>query len=215
MQEQLNSLEEHVSKLESIVFDKKVVIPDPPFLPKDKIDPELIKMSEEKGLIGFCAARRVPSDYYEKKDLEYRRECVGAQTIDQLTKCIIYEIQDCPKEEDKYICVMVQYIDKVNNRKLLDAASKIIGSKVTQIQRAEESIAGKLSGAKHNAMTPVFLRPQKGYEKYNVSVLMSQKIAAMNPPFFWLGGGEIDVKYGIDTRKFVATFKPHIFDISA
>ena len=110
---------------------------------------------------------------------------------------------------------MVQYIDKVNNRKLLDAASKIIGSKVTQIQRAEESIAGKLSGAKHNAMTPVFLRPQKGYEKYNVSVLMSQKIAAMNPPFFWLGGGEIDVKYGIDTRKFVATFKPHIFDISA
>ncbi|KAH0793066.1 YbaK/aminoacyl-tRNA synthetase-associated domain-containing protein [Histomonas meleagridis] len=214
LEQKIVALEKHVSELEAIVFDKKVVIPEPPFREEDHIDSGLIKMSIDKNLTGFCAARRVPSDYYEKKDLEYRRQCVGAQTIDQLTKCVIYEVQDAPKPELQYVCVMVQYNDRIDNQKLMSAISTALKTKVSQVKLAPEDIAGKLSGAEHNAMTPVYLNPRKGYEKYVIPIIMSQRIAAINPPFFWLGGGEVDVKFGIDTRKFVNIFKPIIFDIS-
>ena len=54
----------------------------------------------------------------------------------------------------------------------------------------------------------------KEFEKYQVPVILSERIAALNPPFFWLGGGEVDVKFGIDTRKFVEVFHPVIANIS-
>ena len=213
MEAKIALLERHVAELEAQVFQNKVVIPEPSFIPEQNIDPELIKMSEEKKLMGFCGARRVPADYYEK-DFEYRRDCIGAQHINQLTKCVLFEIKDTPDELKKYICVVVQYVDKISQRKLLQVASSVVGKKVVDVTMAKEEEATKLSGSEHNAMTPVFMRPTKEFAKYNVPVILSEKIAALDPPFFWLGGGEVDVKYGIDTRKFVEIFKPIIYNIS-
>ena len=213
MQEQLELLEKHVSALEKVIFTEPVVIPDPPFRPEDHIDPGLIQMSKDRGLEGFCGARRVPSDYYNR-ELEYRRNCVGAQSIDQVCKCVIYEIKDSPDPLKKYICFVVQYVDKISTKKLLEISSEVVGKKVQDVSLANEADATNLSGSINNAMTPVYLRPAKGYEKYQVTIILSQKIAALNPQFFWLGGGEVDVKFGINTLKFVTTFKPLIYDIS-
>ncbi|OHS99435.1 hypothetical protein TRFO_08356 [Tritrichomonas foetus] len=213
MEEQLQILEKHVASLEARIFDKPVVIPEPPFRPEDHIDPGLIQMSKDRHLDGFCAARRVPADYYQR-ELEYRRDCIGAQSIDQLCKCVIYEIKDTPDPLKRYICLVVQYVDKISPQKLLDVASVVCGKKVTEVTQAKEEDATKLSGSINNAMTPVYLRPTKDFAKYHVAVVLSDKIASLNPPFFWLGGGEVDVKYGITTQKFVSTFNPIIYNIS-
>lgn len=213
MEAKLQTLEKHVSELEKIIFSKPVIIPDPPFRPEDHIDPGLIQMSKDRHLEGFCAARRVPSDYYQR-DLEYRRNCVGAQSIDQLCKCVIYEIKDAPDPLKRFICLVVQYVDKISPSKLQDVATLVCNHRVSDISNAKEEDAVQLSGSINNAMTPVYLRPSKEYQKYHVAVILSEKIVALNPPFFWLGGGEVDVKFGIQTQKFVTTFNPIIYNFS-
>ena len=213
MEQKLQILEKHVSELEKVIFSRKVIIPDPPFRPEDHIDPGLIQMAKDRHLEGFCAARRVPSDYYQR-DLEYRRNSIDSQSVDQLCKCVIYEIKDAPDPLKRFICLVVQYVDRISPQKLLDVASMICDHQVSDVSNAKEEDAQELSGSKYNAMTPVYLRPSKEYQKYHVTVVLSEKIAALNPPFFWLGGGEVDVKFGIQTQKFVSTFNPIIYNFS-
>ena len=213
MAERLAILERHVAALEARVFTQPVVIPEPAFKPEDKIDPALVAMATDKKLIGFCGARRVPKDYYDR-DFEYRRNCIDAQSVDQLCKCVLFEAKDAPDPLKRFICVVVQYVDKIGQGRLMEVASRVLGRRVADISMAKEEDAMKLSGSEHNAMTPVLMRPTKEFEKYQVPVILSERIAALNPPFFWLGGGEVDVKFGIDTRKFVEVFHPVIANIS-
>lgn len=214
MEAKISLLEQHVAKLESLYFPTPVTIPDPPIRPEDHIDPALIQMIKDKNLEGFSGARRVPADYYEK-ELEYRRNCVGAQKIDQLCKCVLFDIPDAPNPLNRYVCVVVQYIDRISSNKLCHAISQLFNTKIkNDFSVADEKEAAKLSGSQFNAMTPVLLRPSKDMAKYQVPIILSQKIASIDPPFFWLGGGEVDVKFGIDTCKFVQIFNAHIYDIS-
>ena len=213
MSDRLDVLEKHIAALEAAVFTQPVVIPEPAFKPEDKIDQALIDMATKRGLVGFCGARRVPKDYYDR-DFEYRRGCIDAQTIDQLCKCVLFEVKDTPDPLKRFVCVVIQYVDKISQPRLLDITARVVGRRVTDVSMAKEEDATKLSGSEHNAMTPVLMRPSKDFEKYQVPVILSERIAALNPPFFWLGGGEVDVKFGIDTRKFVEVFKPVIANIS-
>ena len=164
-------------------------------------------------MAGFCGARRVPPDYYEK-DYEYRKTCIGAQSIEQLCKCVLFEVKDSGDPLKRFVCVVVQYVDRIGQKKLLKAVSAALGKKVVDVTMAKEEDAMQLSGSEHNAMTTVLMKPSAAYAKYPVPIILSERIAALDPPFFWLGGGEIDVKFGIETRKFVQVFHPIIFDIS-
>jgi len=213
MEAKIALIEEHISRLEASVYKSKIHIPQPPIKAEDNIDPDLVKMVKDKDLELFSAVRRVPSDYYQR-DLEFRMNCLEAHSVEHLCKCVLFEVKDSPNDIQKYICVVVQYVDKVGQGKLLSAASKILGSKVTLMSLAKEDEASELTGSKYNAMTPVLLRPTKAFAKYRIPIILSERIAALAPPFFWLGGGEVDVKFGIDTRKFIKIFKPYIFDIS-
>lgn len=212
--DQLNTLEQHVAALEKIVYKEQVVYPNPPVREEDHIEPEFIQMMKDRKLWEFSGIRRVPADYYEK-DLNYRMGCVGCQKIEQLCKCVLFEVKDTPDPLKKFVCICIQYVDNFSSSKLQNVISKILGKNVTDISLAKEDEATELTGSKHNAMTPVFMRPSKAYAKYQVPVILSQKIAALDPHFFWLGGGEVDTKFGIETRKFITTFNPIIADISA
>ena len=214
MEAKLALLEKHVADLEKIVYKEKVVIPDPVIREEDHINPELIKMMKEKNLWEFSGVRRVPEDYYNR-ELEYRQKCVGCQKIDQLCKCVLFEVRDCPDPLKKYVCVCIQYVDKIDSGKLSEVISKALGAKCSDITLANEEEAAELTGSKHNAMTPVFMCPSPAYKKYHVTIILSQRIAGIDPTFFWLGGGEVDVKYGIETHKFITTFNPIVADISA
>jgi hypothetical protein len=211
----LDVLDAHVSSLESLVFKQPLILPDPPFLPSDHIDPALNSVASHPRLSGVSGARRVPSDYYERDSLEYRRDCIGAQSIEQLCKCVLFEVKDAPDPLKKFICVVVQYIDRISQPKLLDVCGRLLGVKVSDVSLAKEEDASGLSGSLYNGMTPVLMRPRKGFEKFSVGLVLSRRIAGLDPRFFWLGGGEVDVKFGVSTVAFVARFKPYIFDISA
>ena len=214
MEAQLDLLEKHISNLEKIVYTEPVVYPNPVVRDEDHIDPDLIKMMKDKNIWQYCGVRRVPADYYEK-ELEYRQKCVGCQNINQLCKCVLFEARDAPDPLKKYICVCVQYVDKINSNKLNAVISKVLGAKVSDVTLANEEEAAELTGSKHNAMTPVLMRPSQKYSKYHVTVILSEKICGIKPTFFWLGGGEVDVKFGMETHKLITTFKPVVADISA
>jgi hypothetical protein len=210
----LDALAAHVSALEALVFKHPVIIPDPPFPAGDHIDPALIQVSTDPHLSGVCAARRVPPDYYERP-LDYRRDCLGAQSVDQLCKCVLFEIKDSPDPLKRFVCAVVQYTDKISQPKLLAVCAEILHTRVSNLSLAKEEDAIGLSGSQYNGMTPVFMRPQKAYAQYSVALILSSRIAGLDPRFFWLGGGEVDVKFGVATVSFILRFSPQIRDISA
>jgi hypothetical protein len=45
-------------------------------------------------------------------------------------------------------------------------------------------------------------------------VILDEAILRLNPDFFWLGGGEIDLKLGIRTSEFIDFAKPFIVSCS-
>lgn len=62
---------------------------------------------------------------------------------------------------------------------------------------APEDVSARLTGYEHNAVSPVALADP------NVPLVLSHHIAALQPDFFWLGGGEVDLKLGFSCRQFV------------
>ncbi|KAJ6326936.1 hypothetical protein OIU78_013928 [Salix suchowensis] len=50
--------------------------------------------------------------------------------------------------------------------------------------------------------------------KTNIPVILDEAILRLNPDFFWLGGGEIDLKLGIRTSEFIDFVKPFIVSCS-
>ncbi|KMZ57497.1 Proline--tRNA ligase, partial [Zostera marina] len=45
-------------------------------------------------------------------------------------------------------------------------------------------------------------------------VILDEAIVKLKPDFFWLGGGEVDLKLGIRTRQFLKSFKPFVIRCS-
>jgi prolyl-tRNA editing enzyme YbaK/EbsC (Cys-tRNA(Pro) deacylase) len=209
----LDLLEAHVSALERVIFPHPIIVPDPAFPESDHLDPALVALSSDPILSGLCAARRVPNDFYDY-DLEYRRLCLGAQSLPQLCKCVLFEVKDAPISLNRFVCVVVQMIDRINHSKLLAGCSQISGARVSDVSVAREEDAVGLTGSIYNGMTPVLMKPDTAHAHLSVKVVMSRRIAALEERFFWLGGGEVGVKFGVATFAFIAKFKPLIFDIS-
>ena len=51
----------------------------------------------------------------------------------------------------------------------------------------------------NNAITPFFMKP--GGQK--LPILLSEKIAKLDPSYFWMGGGRLELKMGISVEEFV------------
>ncbi len=45
-------------------------------------------------------------------------------------------------------------------------------------------------------------------------IIMSHKITELDPDFFFVGGGEVDLKLGFTAKEFVAKYKPYVTDIT-
>jgi hypothetical protein len=43
---------------------------------------------------------------------------------------------------------------------------------------------------------------------------LSHHIEKLNPNYFWLGGGEVDLKLAVDTKQFIKSMNPIIADIT-
>lgn len=50
---------------------------------------------------------------------------------------------------------------------------------------------------------------------FHFQVILDEAIQKLSPDFFWLGGGEIDLKLGIRTTEFINFVKPFIVSCSS
>ncbi|XP_002985588.2 uncharacterized protein LOC9653783 [Selaginella moellendorffii] len=160
--------------------------------------------------------KRVPADYYEKT-LEERKEVLGAVSIDHLCKSMVMvntqapsHITDCSdRKNSKYYVIVVQYNARLNAEKvkkfIYDLNEGKIPKKRFNLRLAPEEESQRLSGYEHNAVTPIGMRT-------DIPVILSDAIANLKPDFFWLGGGDVDLKLGINTQEFIALTNPFVID---
>ncbi|KAG6427737.1 hypothetical protein SASPL_111984 [Salvia splendens] len=75
------------------------------------------------------------------------------------------------------------------------------------LRLAPEETSMKLTGYERNGVTCVGM-------KTDIPVILDEAIVKLNPDFFWLGGGEVDLKLGIKTTEFINYTKPFIINCS-
>ncbi len=80
-------------------------------------------------------------------------------------------------------------------------ASKHIGRKYFKYRLAAEEDAYALSGYKYNAITPFFM------QNNDLKIILSDSIVRdLNPAFFYLGGGRVELKMGLSVDEFMAYY---------
>lgn len=162
--------------------------------------------------------KRVPSDYYDWP-LEARRDILGAASVDHLCKSIVLvntqapvNVTDCSDwNYSKYYVVVVQYSSRFNAEAVKNFLYGLNNGKISKkkinMRLAPEEISAKLTGYVHNAVTCIGM-------KTDIPVILDEAIAKLNPDFFWLGGGEVDLKLGVRTSQFINLVKPFIVNCS-
>ncbi|XP_009605230.1 uncharacterized protein LOC107826295 [Nicotiana tabacum] len=162
--------------------------------------------------------KRVPSDYYDWP-LEARRDVLGAASIHHLCKSIVLvntqapsNITDCSdRNNSKYYVVVVQYTARFNAETVKNFLYTLNDGKIAKkkfnMRLAPEEISVKLTGYEHNGVTCVGM-------KTDIQVILDEAITKLNPDFFWLGGGEIDLKLGMRTSEFIKFVQPFIVNCS-
>ncbi|XP_077234376.1 ybaK/aminoacyl-tRNA synthetase-associated domain-containing protein [Tasmannia lanceolata] len=163
--------------------------------------------------------KRVPSDYYDTT-LEARREVLGAPTIDHLCKSIVMvntqahaSVTDCSnRNNSKFYVVVIQYTAKLNAETLKNYLYTLNNGKIPKkkfnLRLAPEKESLKLTGFEHNGVTCIGM-------KTDIPVILDEAITKLDPDFFWLGGGEIDLKLGIRTSEFIDFIKPFVVNCSS
>ncbi|KAK9785348.1 hypothetical protein WJX73_010804 [Symbiochloris irregularis] len=156
----------------------------------------------------------MPQDYYDQP-LEYRRQQLGAESIHQLCKSLVLEntkVRNADPESPhsvRYFCVVIQYAAKLHAEKvrtfLHQQAAGAVGRKQFNMRLAAEDEVQQLTGYGHNAVTPIGMATP-------LPVLLSHRIANLQPDFFWMGGGEVDLKVGMRVSEFVAKYRPIVMD---
>lgn len=163
--------------------------------------------------------KRVPSDYYESP-LEHRRLALSAASVNHLCKSIVLvntqappNVSDCSdRNNSKYYLVVVQYTARFNADAVKNFLYGLNGGKIPKkkfnMRLAPEEVSAKLTGYEHNAVTCVGMNT-------DIPVILDEAIVKLEPEFFWLGGGDVDLKLGIATSEFIRYVNPFIVACSS
>ncbi|KAK9120639.1 hypothetical protein Syun_018256 [Stephania yunnanensis] len=162
--------------------------------------------------------KRVPRDYYDTP-IESRREILTAHSIDHICKSIVLvntqaqaSVTDCSdRNNSKYYVVVVQYTARFNAESVKKFLYSLNNGKIPKkkfnLRLAPEEVSLDLTGYEHNGVTCIGM-------KTSIPVILDEAIAKLEPDFFWLGGGETDLKLGIRTSEFINFVKPFVVDCS-
>jgi prolyl-tRNA editing enzyme YbaK/EbsC (Cys-tRNA(Pro) deacylase) len=87
-----------------------------------------------------------------------------------------------------------------------------VSTKHFKFQQADEKDALEISGMEFNAITPFFMTG----EGKNLPIILSQRIADLNPAYLWFSAGKIELKMGVSVADFCKYFgeRVKIVDIS-
>ncbi|KAJ8512534.1 hypothetical protein OPV22_002968 [Ensete ventricosum] len=165
------------------------------------------------------AFKRVPADYYDRP-IEVRRDILGAPSVEHLCKSIVLvntqalaSITDCSdRNNSKYYVVVIQYAARLNAENIKNFLYTLNNSKISKkkfnMRLAPEEESLKLTGFVHNAVTCI------GMET-DIPVILDEAITKLKPDFFWLGGGEVDLKLRIRTSQFISAVNPFVVNCSS
>ncbi|KAL5718288.1 hypothetical protein ACHQM5_011206 [Ranunculus cassubicifolius] len=163
--------------------------------------------------------KTAPSDYYDRP-IEARRDILSAPSIHHLCKSIVLvntqaneSVIDCSDwNNSKYYVVVVQYTARFNADSVKNFLYGLNEGKIPKkrfnLRLAPEEESMKLTGYKRNAVTCIGM-------KTDIPVILDEAITKLDPDFFWLGGGEIELKLGIRTSQFIDIVKPFIISCSS
>ncbi|KAL9249378.1 hypothetical protein AKJ16_DCAP04163 [Drosera capensis] len=156
------------------------------------------------GEVSDFVFKRVPSDYYDRS-LEERRGLLGAASTNTQAQS---HVIDCTNPRNsKYYVVVVQYTARFNAEMVKNFLYSINGGEVPKkkfnLRLAPEETSATLTGYEHNAVTCIGMKTE-------IPVILDEAIVNLSPDFFWLGGGEVDLKMGIRTTEFIDFVKPFI-----
>ncbi|XP_062074725.1 uncharacterized protein LOC133778729 [Humulus lupulus] len=186
-------------------------------LAESDTEARLSSILRSNGAKDFCF-KKVASDYYNWP-LEARRDALSAASVDHLCKSIVLvntqapsNVIDCSdRNNSKYYVVVVQYTARFNAETVKNFLYSLNDGKIAKkkfnLRLAPEETSAKLTGYEHNAVTCIGL-------KTDIPVILDEAITKLNPDFFWLGGGEVDLKLGIRTSEFVSSVRPFIVNCS-
>ncbi|KAL9817756.1 putative ybaK/aminoacyl-tRNA synthetase-associated domain-containing protein [Arabidopsis thaliana] len=206
-----------ISILESSFLPQNSSAAPSPSLPVDENETvtRLSTILQSGGVNDFCF-KRVATDYYDWP-LESRRDVLGASSVDHLCKSIVNtqaasNILDCSDPNNsKYYVVVVQYTARFNAEAVKQFLYSLNEGKIPKkrfnLRLAPEETSIKLTGFEHNGVTCIGM-------KTNIPVILDEAITKLKPDFFWLGGGEIDLKLGVRTSEFLEFVKPFIVPCS-
>ncbi|CAI7834701.1 unnamed protein product [Closterium sp. NIES-53] len=160
--------------------------------------------------------RRVPSDYYDWT-LEARRDVLGAPSVDHLCKSIVMtntqapaDVVDCSNPRySKYYVIVIQYSARLNAEKVRNFVYALndgtVPKKRINMRLAPEEDSMALTGFEHNAVAPIGTRTP-------IPVIISDRILALRPRYFWMGGGEVDLKLAMAADDFLSLLNPYVVD---
>jgi prolyl-tRNA editing enzyme YbaK/EbsC (Cys-tRNA(Pro) deacylase) len=185
--------------------------------PCDQDTPEVAKLRLACKTIPLHTAvfKWVSSEYYEKP-LTWRREQLGAPSIRYLCKSIVLENTHCKFEDcadptnSRFYIAVFQYVERFDTEKVLRLVKDMnsgLGKKQFNYRLANPEASQKMTGFGYNAVVPFGTTDR-------IPVILSEKIAALSPAFFWMGGGHVDCKVRVDTEEFLNVVKPFVGDIT-
>ncbi|KAI9908985.1 hypothetical protein PsorP6_014729 [Peronosclerospora sorghi] len=172
-----------------------------------------VKQHVQREKLVSAALKTTTSDYYSW-NLCQRAKLLGCE-IPHLCKSIIVENVACVNNgvEDplnsRYYCVVLQYISKLDAEQLrrfvrdnIPEADRLPKKKFN-FQHAPGEVSEELTGFRHNAVSPFGM-------KTAIPVIVAGDVAALNPPFLWLGGGAETVKLRISVQDLVTALGARI-----
>lgn len=183
-------------------------------------DDYALKMLMQALAAGFTDTRfvRCPDDYYDW-DLAQRRHFLNAASTKHLTKSIVFEnTRDGGRRsgsglhESRYVCCVVGYgcgVDTDVLRRLArDSGAKHgVTASISKFNFRLAADCEAITGYERNGVTPLGMRT-------SMPVVLDDAVARLDPPAFWLGGGQVTLKWSVLLDEFLAAFDPLVARIS-
>ena len=177
------------------------------------LDVQKAKLSEyftKKGINSFIIVE-TPEDYYSMS-LDQRKVIVGCNK-EALCKSVILENTlfdenvKCPIYQ-KYYLTIVQYVSEFNAEKIAKLLRSYIAEKYNiqltkkqvHFRVAKKEVAYDMTGFSFNSIGPYLMKSE------DLLIIFPSKLYDIYPQYFYLGGGELELKVGVCIDDFMRIF---------
>lgn len=219
-----STIQKEISKLLELLLTSSVSTADSPtrgswpnLEPCSQDTPEVAQVRQwcKKNMMFSATLAWVPSDYYSHS-LQWRRDILKADSINNLCKTILLENTHCENEDcsdprnSRYYMILFQYVEKIDTESVMRVVkswNEGLGKKKFNFRVAPSADSEKLTGFMHGGVVPFC-------NNTSIPVIMSSSILSISPAYIWIGAGHIDCKLRVDIPEFISVVMPEIASVT-